>query len=450
MKQFEIKKGLNIPIKGGAVRHVSVDVPSNININIGIWSDLPYKLCVKRGDAVRVGQPLAYDKQQQRCIVSSVNGSLHKIIRGDKRCLKGFDIAVKSFDTKSCFDEVDIDSHDRKVLIDDFKKTGLAYRLHQRPFGKLADLTTTPDAIFVKCIFTGPLESDVITFIKGYEKEFVKGMDVIKKLTGGDVHIACTSQHQSLFSGLVDNVNISMFEGPHPAGDQSVHIHMLRPIRSIKEVVWTCDINDVIAIGYRYIHNKPMNRKRIIVCGPAVREGEAAIVDGYEGMPISSLCEGRINDSHNVYLSGNPLVGKPCLFNESVFLRDHMLCIVPEAPNDREVLHFFRLGLKNHTASKTYATGFIKHKTYHMDNHKGGEERAFIDGEIYERVCPMNILPMLLVKSLIIEDYDEAIDLGFLEIVPEDMALSTYVCPSKVEMVDIVEKAIDRFRKNYF
>ena len=138
MNQFEIKKGLNIPIKGAAVHHVSIEAPSKININIGLWSDLPYKLCVKEGDAVTVGQPLAYDKQQQRCVVSSVNGSLHKIIRGEKRCLKGFDVTVNSFDTTSCFDEVDIESHDREALIDDLKKTGLAYRFHQRPFGKLA------------------------------------------------------------------------------------------------------------------------------------------------------------------------------------------------------------------------------------------------------------------------------------------------------------------------
>ena len=449
MKQFEIKKGLNIPIKGAAEHHTSIEAPSKVNVNIGIWSDLPYKLCVKEGDAVVFGQTLAYDKQQNRCIVSSVNGSLNKIIRGEKRCLKGFEISVESFDGKPCYTELDVSDCERQVLIDDFKKTGLAYRLHQRPFGKLADLTATPDAIFVKCMFTGPLEADVTTFIKGYEKEFAKGMDVIKRLTEGNVHLACTPHQQSLFSSLVDGVHISTFEGPHPAGDQSVHIHMLRPIRNVKEVVWTCDVNDVIAIGYRYTHNKPMDKKRFVVCGPAIREGESAIIDGYDGMPISHLCEGRINDSHNVYLSGNPLVGKPCSFDESVYIRDHMLCIVPEASNDRELLHFFRLGLKNHTASKTYATGFMTNKTYYMDNHKGGEERAFIDGEIYERVCPMNILPMLLVKSLIIEDYDEAIDLGFLEVVPEDMALSTYVCPSKVEMVDIVEKAINRFSKNY-
>ena len=55
----------------------------------------------------------------------------------------------------------------------------------------------------------------------------------------------------------------------------------------------------------------------------------------------------------------------------------------------------------------------------------------------------MNILVTQLLKSLVVSDTEMAIDLGMLELVPEDLALCSYVCPSKYDYQTILQENLD-------
>ncbi len=57
-----------------------------------------------------------------------------------------------------------------------------------------------------------------------------------------------------------------------------------------------------------------------------------------------------------------------------------------------------------------------------------GEPRPFVTNETYEKVMPMRIPTMLLVKALLAEDYDLAEELGLLEVDSEDFALPPPLC----------------------
>jgi Na+-transporting NADH:ubiquinone oxidoreductase subunit A len=46
---------------------------------------------------------------------------------------------------------------------------------------------------------------------------------------------------------------------------------------------------------------------------------------------------------------------------------------------------------------------------------------------------PMDILPTFLLRSLEVDDIEEAEKLGCLELDEEDLALCTFVCPSKID-----------------
>lgn len=78
-----------------------------------------------------------------------------------------------------------------------------------------------------------------------------------------------------------------------------------------------------------------------------------------------------------------------------------------------------------------------------------GEERAFVDGAIYDRVMPLPIETMLLVKMLLTEEYEKGEALGLLGVHPEDFALPTYVCPSKIEMTEIVKEGLKAYALQY-
>ncbi len=72
-----------------------------------------------------------------------------------------------------------------------------------------------------------------------------------------------------------------------------------------------------------------------------------------------------------------------------------------------------------------------------------GEERAFVLTGLYERVFPLDIYPMQLLKSFLYNDLDEMEALGAYEIAPEDFALTEFVCVSKINHQEIVRKGLD-------
>jgi Na+-transporting NADH:ubiquinone oxidoreductase subunit A len=66
---------------------------------------------------------------------------------------------------------------------------------------------------------------------------------------------------------------------------------------------------------------------------------------------------------------------------------------------------------------------------------------------LYDRYLPMNIMTDFLVRAVLARDADEAIALGLLETDPEDFALCSFVCPSKMDLCGIIRKGLDQIEK---
>ncbi len=127
---------------------------------------------------------------------------------------------------------------------------------------------------------------------------------------------------------------------------------------------------------------------------------------------------------------------------------DTVFCAIPEN-SDRELLHFFGLGLNKYSMSRAYLSGHLdnKNREYHFTTSQHGEHRPFVDPTLYNDVQPLSIPTMQLVKAVMAEDFDLADTLGLLEVDPEDFALPTFVCPSKMEMTEIIKQGIQRYSK---
>ena len=69
-----------------------------------------------------------------------------------------------------------------------------------------------------------------------------------------------------------------------------------------------------------------------------------------------------------------------------------------------------------------------------------GSPRPIVPIGVYEEVMPLDILPTLLVKALIVKDTDTAINLGALELDEEDLALMSFVCPGKYDFGAILRE----------
>ena len=65
----------------------------------------------------------------------------------------------------------------------------------------------------------------------------------------------------------------------------------------------------------------------------------------------------------------------------------------------------------------------------------------------YEKVFPMDIYPLQLLKAILVEDIDRMERLGIYEVAEEDFALCEYVCTSKTDIQEIVRKGLDMMIK---
>jgi len=51
-----------------------------------------------------------------------------------------------------------------------------------------------------------------------------------------------------------------------------------------------------------------------------------------------------------------------------------------------------------------------------------------------------------LIRAVLAGDTDEAITLGILETVPEDFALCDFICPSKIEVQEIIRDGLQQIK----
>jgi len=86
-------------------------------------------------------------------------------------------------------------------------------------------------------------------------------------------------------------------------------------------------------------------------------------------------------------------------------------------------------------------------KNYVLNANYHGGERAFVMREQYEKVLPMDILPVHLLKSILANDLDKMEQLGIYEVLEEDLALCEYICTSKIKVQDILRSGITSFLK---
>ena len=104
-------------------------------------------------------------------------------------------------------------------------------------------------------------------------------------------------------------------------------------------------------------------------------------------------------------------------------------------------------GLNKFSASKTFFSWLSSKKKYNITSNMHGEERAYVVSGAYEKVLPMDIYPLQLIKSIMIEDIEQMENLGIYEVSPEDFALCEFVCTSKIEVQSIIRHGLDLVRK---
>ncbi len=461
MVHIKIKKGLDIPIKGKPEGHPqqiilsgeasSLKHPNILALNLSGFDEVKFRLLCAPGDAVKVGQPLAEDKSfPGRFFVSPAGGLIKDIVRGPKRALHYIVISVGAHEEYVQFDPLDSEKASREQIIDRMKLAGIFACMRSRPFNLLANPLGNPKSIFVKAIESAPFKPPAEFQVLGYEKEFQQGLNLLGKLTQGKVHLVHHKDTPCQAFNMAQNVQRHTAEGPHPIGNVSVHIQYIDRINSPADEIWVLTARDVVRLGYLFMHQRILTDRVISIAGPGVLPQHTGYFKLRDGYPIEALLSGRIEKGLQRFISGDPLMGHKVDAEGFMGFYDDVFCVIPEN-TQREFLHFLSLGADKYTHSWAYMSGHNSptSRSYDFTTSMHGEHRPFIDGSVYDSVMPLDVPVMLLTKAVLAENFELAEQYGLLEVDSEDFALPTFVCPSKIEIAEIMHKGLKEYAKEF-
>lgn len=445
---IKIKRGLDLPITGApeqvihdgsAVRTVAVLGRDYVGMKP--------TMAIQVGDKVKKGQLLFTDKKTEGVrYTAPVAGTVAAINRGDKRALQSVVIDVEGSEAEafSQYAEADLGALKREQVAENLINSGLWTAFRTRPFSKVPELTAEPAAIFVAAMDTNPLAADPAIVIAEQSNAFSQGLEIIAKLTAGDVYVAKAPGSDIPVGNA--NVVVEEFSGPHPAGNVGTHIHFLRSASDTK-TVWHIGYQDVIAVAKLFTTGELHSERVISLAGPRVLEPR--LIRTLLGASLSEMVAGQtVEDSQNNRLiSGSVLSGHTARGAMSYLGRYANQVSVIQEYKDRDLLGYLSLGSNKHSLLNVYLSKFNKSKKFNFTTTTNGSPRAMVPTGAYEAVMPLDILPTQLLRAIIVGDLETAQALGCLELDEEDLALCTYVCAGKYEYGPILRNNLTVIEK---
>jgi Na+-transporting NADH:ubiquinone oxidoreductase subunit A len=440
---IKIKNGLTINLKGAAQNIIiKAAAPKTVSINPSNFHLIIPKMVVKIGQKISQGDVVFYSKKNERIkFCSPVNGVVKEIIRGAKR--KIIEIIIESIgdnerSSKKAIDYKNLSSEQVKNLLLD---SGCWPFIKQRPYDIIANPSDSPKSIFISTFNSAPISADFQIILDDQKEEFKHGVKILSKLFTGDLNIGIEKNNKS-FLNDIENVKINTFNGPHPAGNVGVQIHHIDPINS-GEKVWTLGAEDVANIG-RYFMTGSYNPVRTLaVSGPPVKYPKY-----YKTVAGSELCEiikdaGINQNDHLRFINGDVLTGYKVESDNYLGFYNNTLSVLREGNHYRM---FGWVPFVNNKVPSIYKTSFswlFPNKKYDLDTNLNGEERALVVTGEMEKVFPMDILPMQLLKECMAGNIEKMESLGIYEVAPEDFSLIDYSSSSKIEAQYIIRKGLD-------
>ena len=436
--QLDLKKGLDIPVKGAAAQKVVKTVkPGLVAVKPTDFKGLLPRLLVKEGDRVLAGSPVLADKQNPQILVTSpVSGTVAQIVRGDKRKLLA--VLVKADDSQEYVDfgtAVPASADQVRALL---LKSGLWGALIQRPYGIMANPDLKPKAIFISSFSTAPLAADTEFTLGDRLADIQAGVNALSLLTDGGVHL---SVNKAVFSSSpfhkVEKAIVHTVSGKHPAGNVGVQISHIAPIRK-GETVWTVPVLMVAAIGRLINTGKLDLTRKVAVTGPLAED--PAYVTALPGTPVREITSAP--EGARV-IGGDVLTGEILGADGYLGFFQDQLTLLKEG-TEREWFGWAKpFRPKVHSSSWCYFSWLTPGKKYDMDTNLHGGPRAFVETKCFEDVTPMDLFPIYLIKACLAGDIEKMEKFGIYEVLPEDLALCDYVDPSKNDIQAIIQQGID-------
>ncbi|MBK5968946.1 MULTISPECIES: Na(+)-translocating NADH-quinone reductase subunit A [Thiorhodovibrio] len=457
VKQIRIKRGLSLPVAGTPDQRQIAPAPVVSHVAISGYDVLrPRRMpevLVQPGDRVKLGQPISRGKAYPQVLCASPGaGVIEAVHRGPRRLLESVVIRLEGdeHETFNSYKREELAGLNAAQVKENLLASGLWLSLRTRPFSRVPAPDHEPAALFIPAMDTRPLAPDPAVFIAEAAADFADGVLVLSKLTGGPVYV-CTAPGAPL--ELPDDPRIKQveFAGPHPAGLVGTHMHFLHPA-SLKQRVWHMGYQDCIAVGRLFKTGRIDPERVISLAGPMV--AQPRLIRTRFGASTNELVAGQLNGEREArVIAGSALDGRHAVGHSAFLGRFHnQVTVLPEY-REREWLGWLGPGLDKFSAQNVYLGGLMAKvrgaAKFALNTNLNGSPRALVPIGAYERVMPLDILPTLLLRALVVDDTETAQDLGALELDEEDLALCSYVDIGKHDFGPMLRRNLNQIWREH-
>ena len=445
-ENLRIKKGLNINLVGAAEHTTSKAVSSNVYaINLNDFHGMTPKMLVKEGAEVKAGEPLFYNKDvEDMMFVSPVSGELIEIVRGARRKILNIKILADKEQQVLEHQPLNLEEAADEEIRSYLLKTGCWPFIRQRPYDLIANPATTPKAVFISAYVTAPLAADLDYILEGKEKELQAAITALGKMTPGLVHVSVGKKSNSPFNKIHD-IALHKVSGPHPAGLVGTQINKIDPINK-GELVWTISPQDLLIIGETILTGKFNPSRTVALVGSSVKKPQYYTTK--IGAEISTfLYASGVNHDNFRVINGDVLTGYKSKQDGHLGFYNVTVSAIPEG-DDYELFGWNKPVFNKISGTRALTFSWMQpNKRYDLDTNTNGEHRAFVVTGLYEKVFPLDIYPLQLLKACMVKDLDEMEQLGLYEVIPEDFSLTEFVCISKQPHQQIIRDGLDLLYK---
>ena len=444
---IRIKKGLDIPIYGTPAEDI-VDSKKSRSVAVlgNDYVGMKPTMLVEEGDSVSLGQPLFEDKKNPGVLITSpAGGKIEAINRGDRRALQSIVIEVeaeeKAEEFKS-FTTEELVSATSESVRHQLITSGMWAAFRTRPYSKIPSVDSSPSNIFISVLDTEPLSPDPEKIVNLRLEDFNFGISVLKRLIDCPIHIS-VSENSSLEIIEDEQVKKHRFSGPHPAGLVGTHMHYISPA-SLTNVNWTIGYQDLMAIGSLFKTGYVSTERVIALSGPQVNEPR--YINTRLGACTDELTAGELTQRENRIISGSVISGREAIGSYAYLGRYHNQISVIAEPNskDREFMNWLTPGPRKFSKIPLFLSSLFPKKIFKFKALMNGSDRPIVPIGFYEEVLPLNMLPAMLLRNVVLMDTEKIQDLGGLELDEEDLSLCSYVCPGKYDFGSLLRAGLNK------
>ena len=444
---IRIKKGLDIPIYGTPAEDI-VDSKKSRSVAVlgNDYVGMKPTMLVEEGDSVSLGQPLFEDKKNPGVLITSpAGGKIEAINRGDRRALQSIVIEVeaeeKAEEFKS-FTTEELLSATSESVRHQLITSGMWAAFRTRPYSKIPTVDSSPSNVFISVLDTEPLSPDPEKIVNLRLEDFNFGISVLKRLIDCPIHIS-VSENSSLEIIEDEQVKKHRFSGPHPAGLVGTHMHYISPA-SLTNVNWTIGYQDLMAIGSLFKTGYVSTERVIALSGPQVNEPR--YIKTRLGACTDELTAGELTQRENRIISGSVISGREAIGSYAYLGRYHNQISVIAEPNskDREFMNWLTPGPRKFSKIPLFLSSLFPKKIFKFKALMNGSDRPIVPIGVYEEVLPLNMLPAMLLRNVVLMDTEKIQDLGGLELDEEDLSLCSYVCPGKYDFGSLLRAGLNK------